>query len=43
MTSGQQGYAAFQEIWPGAGFKTGDFVREKLGEATIERLGVTFF
>ena len=23
--------AIFQEIWPGAGFKTGDFVKEKLG------------
>ena len=28
----------FQEIRPGAGFKTGDFVKEKLGGATIERL-----
>ena len=24
----------FQEIRPGAGFKTGDFVKEKLGGAT---------
>ena len=23
--------AAFQEIWPGAGFETGEVVREKLG------------
>ena len=30
---------AFQEIWPGAGFKTGDFVEEKgVGGATVERL-----
>ena len=30
----------FQEVWPGAGFKTGDFVKEKLGGegATVERL-----
>ena len=28
----------FQEIRPGAGFKTGDFVKEKLGGATVERL-----
>ena len=28
-----------QEIRPGAGFKTGDFVKEKLGGATaVERL-----
>ena len=23
--------AVFQEIWPGVGFKTGDFVKETLG------------
>ena len=23
--------AAFQEIWPGAGFETGEVVKEKLG------------
>ena len=28
----------FQEIRPGAGFKTGDFVIEKLGGLTVERL-----
>ena len=28
----------FQEIRPGAGFKTGDFVKEMLGGATVERL-----
>ena len=30
----------FEEIWPGAGFKTGDFVKEKLG-ATVERLSLS--
>ena len=30
-TSGWQGAPLFQEIRPGAGFKTGDFVKEKLG------------
>ena len=29
---------AFQEIRPCAGFKTGDFVKEKLGGATVVRL-----
>ena len=28
----------FQEIRPGAGFEAGDFVKEKLGGATAERL-----
>ena len=28
----------YQEIRSGAGFKTGDFVEEKLGGATVERL-----
>ena len=28
----------FREIWPGAGFKTGDFVKEKMGGLPIERL-----
>ena len=28
----------FQEVRPGAGFETGDFVTEKLGGATVERL-----
>ena len=28
----------FQEIRPGAGFKTGDFVKRKVGGATVERL-----
>ena len=32
MMSGCQGTPYFQEIRPGAGFKTGDFVEEKLGE-----------
>ena len=31
--------AVFQEkIRPGASFKTGDFVKEKFGRATVERL-----
>ena len=30
----------FEEIRPGAGFTTGDFVEEKLGGATVVRLGV---
>ena len=28
----------FQELRPGAGFKTGDFVKAKLGGAIVERL-----
>ena len=28
----------FQEIRPGAGFKTGDFVKEKSGGANVVRL-----
>ena len=28
----------FQKIRPGVGFKTGDFVKEKLEGATVERL-----
>ena len=31
MSSGRQGGTVFQEIRPGAVFKTGDFVEEKLG------------
>ena len=27
----------FEEMGPGAGFKTGDFVQRKVGGATIER------
>ena len=39
MTSGWQGRGiVFQEIRPGAGFKPGDFVKENLGGATVERL-----
>ena len=34
---------AFQEIRPGAGFKTGDFVIEKLGGTIVERLLSTSF
>ena len=34
---------AFQEVRPGAGFETGDFVAETLGGATVERLGVVPF
>ena len=30
-----------QKIRPGAGFETGDFVKEKLGGATVERLFAT--
>ena len=26
-----RGIIVFQELWPGAGFKTGDFVEERLG------------
>ena len=43
-TSGWQGAPpCFQEIWPGAGFNTGDFVEEKLGayRRTSARLCVT--
>ena len=32
------GGTAFQEIQPGAGFEIGDFGKEKLGGATVERL-----
>ena len=28
----------FQKLQPGAGFKTGDFIKEKLGGAIVERL-----
>ena len=28
----------FEEVRPGAGFETGDFVKERLGGATVERL-----
>ena len=31
MTSGGQGAAVIQEIRPGTGLTTGDFVKEKLG------------
>ena len=31
--------AVFQEVRPGAGFKTGDFVKRKVGGATVVRLG----
>ena len=31
MTSGSQRVIVFQEIRPGADFKTGDFVEDKLG------------
>ena len=27
----------FQKIHPGAGFKTGDFVKKQMGGATVER------
>ena len=36
------GGTVYLEIRPGAGFKTGDFVKEKLGEATVEPLGWSF-
>ena len=40
MTSGCRGtHTVFQDIRPGAGFETGDFVQEKLGGAAVERLG----
>ena len=38
MTSGGQGGNVFQEVWPGVGFETDDFVKEMLGGATIGRL-----
>ena len=31
-------YVVFQEIRPGAGLKTGHFVKEKIGGATVLRL-----
>ena len=34
---GGEGHSVSQDIRPGAGFKTGDFVEEKLGGATVER------
>ena len=42
MTSGGQGapYFRCQEIRPGAGFETGDFVQEMLGGLTTQRLRV---
>ena len=33
---GVAGDAVFQEVPPGAGVKTGDFVKEMLGGATVE-------
>ena len=30
--------AVFQEVRPGSGFKTGDFVKEKIVGVTVERL-----
>ena len=44
MTSGggQRG-TVFQEVRPGAGFKTGDFVTEKLGGATVVRLSSRWY
>ena len=39
MTSAGVRSTVLQEIRPGAGFKTGDFVEEKLGGATVQRLG----
>ena len=38
MTSGWQGTPSIQEVRPGAGFKTGDFVKRNVGGATAERL-----
>ena len=35
MTSGCRGTPYFREIRPEAGFETGDFVREKVGGATV--------
>ena len=42
MVSGGQGAPFFQEMRPGASFKTSDFVKEKLGGATVERLDRSF-
>ena len=37
MTSGWHGHrTVFQEVRPGAGFKTGDFVEEMLGEGYLK-------
>ena len=38
MTSRLARGTAFQEMQPGAGLKTGDFVKENLEGATVERL-----
>ena len=39
VREGVEGHTVFQEIRPGVGFETGDFVKQKLGEgATVERL-----
>ena len=38
MASGWQGAPYFQEIRPGAGFKTGDFFKETLEGATVKRI-----
>ena len=37
---GVAGGTSFQEIWPGTGFKIGDFVKEQLvgGATAVERL-----
>ena len=37
---GVEGYRIFQEIRPGAGFETGDFVQEKLGGGYVVVLRV---
>ena len=41
LSNGNVGVArgtVFRKIRPGASFKTGDFVKEKLGGGTVERL-----
>ena len=39
MTSRWQGLPCFQDIRPGAGFRTGDFRDRKVGGATVDNSG----
>lgn len=36
MTIGMATVAVYRELWPGAGFETGDLVKETLGGALVE-------
>ena len=38
VASGWQAGTVFQELGPGAGLKAGDFIKEKGGGTTVERL-----